>query len=104
MTTIQLSDPTAFPDLNSAEGKEPSYERTELELKKLKYKHFRSIMKYPDEDQMHHLMMAMTGLSEDDIGELSPSDAAEISAAIFDSMKKYMELGKRIVKGLEDKK
>jgi hypothetical protein len=49
------------------------------------------------------LMLAMTGLTEDDIGELTPSDAAEISHLIFQSMKKYMELGQQILRGMEKK-
>jgi hypothetical protein len=104
MTIIHLSETTIFPDLNQIEKKEPEYARSELQLTSLKYKHFRSIMKYPEQDQMHHLMMAMTSLSEDDIGELSPNDAAKVSTAVFDSMQSYMELGKKIVRGLEDKK
>ena len=82
MTTIQLSEPTLFADLNKAQQKEPGFLRDTLELATLKYKHFRSIAQYPEADQMHHLMMAMTGLSEDDIGELTPNDAAEISKAV----------------------
>jgi hypothetical protein len=104
MTIIHLSEPTIFPDLNRIEKKEPDHARDELELTKLKYKHFRSIMQHPEQDQMHYLMMTMTGLSEDDIGELSPDDAAKISAAVFESMQSYMDLGKKIVKKLEDKK
>jgi hypothetical protein len=103
MTTFQLSEPTAFSDLNKNEGRELDYERDAIELKTLKYKHFRSVLKYPEEDQMHQLMLAMTGLTEDDIGELTPSDAAEISHLIFQSMKKYMELGQQILRGMEKK-
>jgi len=104
MTEIKLSEPTIFPDLNRIEEKEPNYARTQLHLNNLKYKHFRSIVSYPEQDQMHHLMMSMTGLSEDDIGELSPGDAAEISGAVFEAMRKYMELGQKIAQGLADKK
>lgn len=100
--TIHLHEPTAFPDLNKKEHKDADHERKDLQLNSLKYKHFRAVMQQPAEDQMHHLMKALTGLSENDIGELSPVDAAEISALIFDSMKKYMELGKKIAKGIQE--
>lgn len=99
---IQLSEPTVFPDLNKSEHQDINFERSELKLNSLKYKHFREVMKKSAEDQMHHLMKALTGLSENDLGELSPTDAAEISAIIFDSMKNYMELGKKITKGIQE--
>lgn len=100
MAIISLSEPTVFSDLNKNEGKEVGYARSELFANSLKYKHFRSVMQYPEADQMHHLMMALTGLSENDIGELSPIDAATISGLVFDSMKAYMQLGQKIAKGM----
>jgi hypothetical protein len=99
MTNFTLSEPTIFPDLNKQEGLGMDHARQELVLTPLKYKHFRSVMQYPEIDQMHHLMLAITHLTEDDIGELTPNDAAEISRIIFQSMKKYMELGQTIMKG-----
>lgn len=101
MTTFRLSEPTVFPGLNKIENQEPDYARSEIGLNSLKYKHFRAVLKYPEEDQMHQLMLAITGLCEDDIGELTPADAAEISHIIFKSMKKYMELGQQILKGMD---
>lgn len=101
MTLFNLTEPTVFADLNKKEGKEMEFVRNELTLKGLKYKHFRSILSYPEEDQMHQLMLSITGLSDNDVGELTPNDAAEISHIIFDSMKKYMELGQKIMKNVE---
>lgn len=101
MISFSLSQPTSFPDLNKQENKDAEFNREEIQLSPLKYKHFRAALKYPEEDQMHHLMMAMTGLSEDDIGEFSPNDAAGISKIIFESMRKYMELGQQILKGMD---
>lgn len=101
MSIFTLSEATIFPELNKKEGKEHNHERELLTLTTLKYKHFRSALKFPEQDQMHHLMLAMTNLSEDDLGELTPSDAAGISAIIFQAMKKYMELGQQIIKGME---
>lgn len=97
-TQINLSEPTVFPNLNQSEGKEPNTVRTTLQLNTLKYKHFRAVLSYPEEEQMHRLMLSMTGLTEDDIGELTPNDAAEISQIIFQSVKKYMELAQQILK------
>lgn len=101
MKTFTLSEPTVFPDFNKKNGKEAEFQLTELQLQPLKYKHFREIAKFPEEDQMHRLMLSMTGLTENDIGELTPDDAAGISQIIFESMKKYFELGQKIIKGLE---
>lgn len=101
MAIFKLSEPTIFPGLNKTETQEPHFERSEIQLNTLKYKHFRSVLKYPEEDQMHQLMLALTGLTEDDLGELTPTDAAEISHLIFQSMKKYMELGQQILKGMD---
>lgn len=103
MTIFTLSEPTIFPDLNKKETKEPSHAREILQLDTLKYKHFRSALKFPEQEQMHQLMLSMTNLSEDDVGELTPHDAAGISAVIFQSMKKYMQLGKQIIKDIEDR-
>ena len=98
---FQITEPTIFPELNQKEGLDPNHERSSLPLNKLKYKDFREIVKYPEEDQMHHLMLEMTGLSESDLGELSPDDAAEISTIIYEAMKKYIQLGQKILSGLE---
>ena len=99
MSTFTLSEATVFADLNAKENQPATHARTTIPLISLKYKHFRSVLQYPEVDQMHHLMLAVTNLSEDDMGELSPNDAAEISRIIFQSMKKYMELGQTIMKG-----
>lgn len=99
MQNFTLSEPTIFPDYNKKQGKEESFALTEISLSTLKYKHFREVIKYPEEDQMHRLMLAMTSLSEDDLGELTPNDAAGISQIIFKSMRKYFELGQKILKG-----
>lgn len=103
MNAFTLSEPTLFPDFNQKNGNPSDFTVTELPLQALKYKHFREIAKFPEEDQMHRLMLSMTGLTENDIGELTPNDAAGISQIIFESMKKYFELGQKIIKGLEVK-
>lgn len=103
MTVFNLSEPTVFVDLNQKEGKEPSFSRDTITLNTLKYKHFRSVLSHPEEDQMHQLMLSITGLSDNDLGELTPNDAAEVSHLVFNSMKKYLELGQKIIKNVEQK-
>ncbi len=101
-TTLKLTEPTVFNDLNKTKNRPPESETTELPLITLKYKHFRDVLKYPERDQMHHLMLMMTGLSENDLGELNADDAAEVSKLIFSAMKKYMDLGKQIVQSMNE--
>lgn len=103
MTIFNLSEPTVFPDFNKKENQASDFARSEIALNTLKYKHFRAVLKYPEEDQMHHLMLAMTGLSDDDLGELTPNDAAGLSRIIFQAMQEYMKLGQQIMKGLDKK-
>lgn len=103
MKIFKLSEPTAFPDLNKKSGAALDFETSELPLQTLKYKHFRQVMQFPEQDQMHHLMMIITGLTEDDLGELTPDDTAEISGYVYDSMRKYLQLGKRIMSSMDDK-
>lgn len=101
---FNLSEPTIFPDLNKQENNGNDFARRELDLKSLKYKHFRAVLEKPEEQQMHYLMLEMTGLSEDDAGELTPNDAAELYKLIFESMKGYMELGQTIMSGISNTK
>lgn len=96
---LPLSEPTVFPDLNAKENRDASYARDEIKLIGLKYKHFRAVMNKPEDDQMHYLMLEITGLSDGDAGELTPNDAAELYHIIFHSMRKYMELGQKVLRG-----
>ena len=68
MTTFQLSEPTIFPDLNKKENKPADFARSELTLSSLKYKHFREVIKKPEEEQMHFLVLQLSNLSDDDAG------------------------------------
>lgn len=89
---INLSEPTIFPDLNNKESKNIDSPRESLHVEKLKYKHIRAALKFQETDQMHHLMMMLTGLNENDIGELLPEDAAKISFMLHESLMKYNQL------------
>lgn len=102
MTSFKLEEATVFPQLNKKEGKDADYARDELSLISLKYKHFRDVLKYPERDQLHHLMMTATGLSEVDLGELTPNDAAEISAYVLNSIKKFMDLSRNVMKTFDE--
>lgn len=99
---FQLTEATVFPDLNAKEQQPADYSRMTLSLNTLRYKHFRGVLQYPEQDQMHHLMLVVTGLSESDLGELTPDDSAEVSNIVFNAMKKYIQLGKTIVKSLNE--
>lgn len=98
MNIIKLHEPTIFPDYNKKHELPEDHELTEIKLKSLKYKHFRAMLSIPEAEQMHQLMMLIADLSEDDIGELTPQDAAAISGQIYESLGSYIQLGKKLVK------
>lgn len=86
---INLTEPTVFPELNKKESKEINFARETIQLTPLKYKHIREALKYPVPDQMHQLMIMLTGLNESDIGELSPEDAAKLTISLHDSLQRF---------------
>lgn len=94
---VKLSEPTVFPDLNKAEGKEPDFARDSVIVSRLKYKHFKQMQHLNDAEQLQHAISALTGLSQDDIDELYAEDAAEITAVIYSFMRKYLELAKKMM-------
>lgn len=89
MQVINLSEPTIFQELNKQEEKNLDYGRETIKVEKLKYKHIRAALKYPEIDQMHHLMMMVTGLNESDLGELLPEDAAKLTSILYSSLMKF---------------
>ncbi len=55
---------------------------------------------------MDYIMMVLTGLTENDLDELSSDDAAELIGIVHNLIKKHVELGKNflgLVEGTEDK-
>ena len=86
MDTITLSEPTIFPELNKQESLASDFARVTLNVSKMKYKHIRSALKFPEIDQIHHLMMMLTGLHENDLGELAPKDAAKLTFLLQESL------------------
>jgi hypothetical protein len=87
--SLNLSEPTVFSDLNKLENKTADFSREVINIERLKYKHIRSVLKFPEIDQMHHLMMIVTGLNENDIGEMLPEDAAKLTLMLHESLKKF---------------
>lgn len=94
---LKLTTPTIFPDLNQSEGKEENYARDSIRIARLKYKHFKTMQKLEEAEQMQHAISALTGLTENDIDELYAEDAAEITAVIYGFMKKYLTLAKKMM-------
>lgn len=89
MQVIHLSEPTIFPELNKQESQQVDFRRETLTVEKLKYKHIRAALKYPEIDQMHQLMIMLTGLNENDIGELAPQDAAKLTLVLQTSLMEF---------------
>ena len=87
--SMSLSEPTVFPDLNKQEDKTADFHRDVINVERLKYKHIRAVLKFPEIDQMHHLMLMVTGLNENDIGELLPEDAAKLTLMLHESLRKF---------------
>lgn len=87
--SMNLSEPTVFPDLNKKEDKTADFHRDVINIERLKYKHIRAVLKFPEIDQMHHLMLMVTGLNENDIGELLPEDAAKLTLMLHESLRKF---------------
>lgn len=89
MLVMNLYQPTIFADLNKKESQAPDFARTTLNIDDLKYKHIRAALKFPEIDQMHQLMLMLTGLTENDIGELSPQDAATLTLTVQEHLMKF---------------
>jgi hypothetical protein len=95
--TIKLTEQTIFPELNRKEGKNEDYARDFISIESLRYKHIRAALKYPDQEQLHQLMMMLTGLSEVDVGELLPQDAAKVGSFLQQEISKFNQLSQDIL-------
>lgn len=91
---IKLSAPTAFPDLNKKEGKEHHATRDEIDVNRLKFKHFKKLAEIKPDEQMVYAITELTGLSSDDIDELYAEDAGAITKVIIGFMKGFMDIAK----------
>ncbi len=103
---LKLVKGTMFPDLNRSKGLDATYVTTELPLNELKYKNLREMQTMRPEQHMNYIMMILTGLTEQDLDELSSDDAAELIGIVHKIIEKHVELGKSFLNmlgGTEDK-
>jgi len=91
---LKLVNETIFPDLNKFKSLDISTITTELPLNGLKYKHLREMEKMKPEKHMVYIMTVLSGLTEQDLDELSSDDAAELIGMVHKLIKKHVELGK----------
>lgn len=94
---VQLSAPTVFPGLNHKQGKENGFARSEIEIKRLKFKHFKKLNEIKQEEQMIYAISELTGLSAEDIDELYAEDAGAITKVIIGFMKGFMDIAKDVM-------
>ncbi len=94
---LKLVNGTVFPDLNRAKGLDVAYVTKELPLNELKYKNLRAMQTIKPEQHMNYIMIILTGLTEQDLDELSSDDAAELIGIVHKIIKKHVELGKNFL-------
>lgn len=94
--SITLSQPTAFPDLNKKEEKAENFERSIIEIEKMRYGHIKEMQTISPEKQTNWIMQKLTGLTESDIDLLYAEDAAAITKTIFGFIEAYFSLAKKM--------
>lgn len=94
---LKLAYPTVFPDFNAKNHLEPSHASVEISVQRMKHKHFRQMQAMSESKQIHYVMRELTGLSDRDLDELDAEDSAHLSEVIFDFMKHYAVLAKKMV-------
>ena len=95
--TIQLTIPTVLADLNQANDLPADHLTQEIQIQRLKYKHFRGLQSVPEAEQMHYAIMKLSGLSEPDLDELDAEDVAEITSTVYSFMEKFMKLAGKMM-------
>jgi len=93
---LQLQYPTVFKDLNAKQGVPPDHVTEELEVSRMKHKHFRKLQSIPEEEHIHYIMRELTGLSDRDLDELDAEDSAALSELIFNFMQRYSEIAQKL--------
>jgi hypothetical protein len=88
--------PTIFIDLNKKNGLAADHHSTTITVNRLKHKHLRVMQKLAEVDQMNYILSELTGLSEVDLDELDAEDSAALTEVIFDFMKKYAEIARKM--------
>ena len=95
--TLELVVPTVFPDLNKKNGYPDDHETSSIEVQRMKHKHFRKMQSMQEQKQIHYVMSALTGLSDNDLDELDVEDSAKLSEVIFSFMQHHAELAKKMM-------
>ncbi len=93
---LKLQYPGIFKDLNAKKGMPDNHETSELEVERMKHKHFRKLQTIPEEEHIHYIMRELTGLSDSDLDELDAEDSAALSELIFNFMKRYSEIARKL--------
>ncbi len=91
---LKLINGEVFPDLNKIKGLDATYVTKELLLNELKYKNLKEMQKMKPEQHITYIMMVLTGLTEQDLDELSSDDAAELMDIVHKLIAKHVELWK----------
>lgn len=94
---LRLVNGTVFPNLNRSKGLGAEHVTTELPLNELKYKNLREMQTIKPDQHMGYIMMVLTGLTEQDLDELSSDDAAELIGIVHKLVEKHVELGKNFL-------
>ena len=94
---LKLVNETIFPGLNLSKGLNAAHATKEIPLNELKYKNLREMQTMKPEQHMNYIMMVLTGLTEQDLDELSSDDAAELIDIVHKVIKKHLELGKNFL-------
>lgn len=94
---LKLVSGTIFPDLNRSQCLDATYVTKELPLNELKYKNLKEMQIMKPEQHMGYIMTVLTGLTEQDLDELSSDDAAELIGIVHIIIEKHVALGKNFL-------
>lgn len=100
-TLLKLQVPTVFEHYNRHNGIAPGTPVTDLEVKRMKYKHVRKMQTMKEEEQMNYIMRELTGLSQEDLDEVDAEDAAALFEIVFSYMQKYADIAKKAMQNQE---
>lgn len=91
IVSIKLNQPAIFGDLNTLEGKPTDHQRDNLEMR---FPQFRDLPRLKELDyngKVVYCATEMARLSEDDLDELSVSDARQMLQAALDIIIRFNE-------------
>jgi hypothetical protein len=94
---LKLVNGAIFPDLNRSKGLDVNCVTTELPLNELKYKHLKEMQTLNLQQQMSYIIMVLTGLTEQDLDEISSDDAAELIGIVHKLLERHITLGKHFL-------